>query len=229
MWAVLVLLMNVIVRGCDTDAECNAGICVGLNPSIKMCFCCDTTYENDVCGGNMPGSWTGSTCEHVKHYSGASWSYHILSDNVTCANDGSSSSVPDLVIQTESLTGAYTGVIKNMPCKSCTPGDLCDAYDSGILVQFRTDFNTYYDSSCLDYPTTCNANWDYGATAYMKFEDVFFEGEQDFITNLGTLLESTGTNGLGWSGTVTSLSAETVQVTVADEFYAIMETDMCDV
>ena len=219
MRALLILLMSVIVRGCDTNLDCNAGICW----ANIACYCCDTTRENDVCGGNMPGSWTGSTCENVKYYSGAVLSYHVLSDDVTCANDGSSPSVPDLSSQIESLAGAYTGVIKSMSCTSCTATEACTFY-SGILVQFRTDFNTYYDSSCLDYPFFCDANWDYGATAYTKFKDVFIDGMPDFITNLETLFDS-----LGWSGTVTSVGAEVETETLGGMFYAaIMETGMCE-
>ena len=55
-----------------------------------------------------------------------------------------------------------------MSCTSCTAAGPCDDDEFGIRIQFHADFNTFYDSSDSDYPTNCNVNYGYGATACLK-------------------------------------------------------------
>ena len=70
-----------------------------------------------------------------------------------------------------------------------------------ISLEFTSnfDFNTFYDSSGSDYPTNCNVNYGYGATACLKIQDTFIDGMHDFIMILGSTLKSNGTDALVWS------------------------------
>ena len=93
----------------------------------------------------------------------------------------------------------YGGANQDMSCTSCTVAGPCDDDEPGIHFQFHADFNTIYDSSGSDYPTNCNVNYGYGATACFKIQDTFIDGMHDFFMILGRMLESNGTDALGWS------------------------------
>ena len=91
----------------------------------------------------------------------------------------------------------YSGKIIALSCKICLAEDPCNLFDSGIEVGFHTNFNTFYDSACLDAATHCDANRDHGATALVKFKDALnYDLQELFITKLQKLLISNVGHGL---------------------------------
>jgi len=186
------------------NEDCNyAGLCYQGN-----CYCCDTTAKSgDYCQGNVPGTWVGKKCEQATVYTQVTWGYLFETDSITCGNNGAAS--PNLLSQTIAVLSDYDGEIIYLECENCSAGSPCTFFsqppvaDSGVFLKFGTDLNTYYDLDCSqgDLPDTvrqCGDNWDNGANAYMEMMEVLDQENSyaQFITDLRTLLTSSGDNGL---------------------------------
>jgi len=185
MLAVLLLLVSFaqLVEECNYRGELTRR---------GQCACCSTQFCGDLYG--IIGTYVGDNCEeiniHVSADFGVLFNENVVS--VTCPNDGSSSSVPDFVDLLTNITG-YGGLIRSDECKVCTQASPCTEFEntltgsadpatSGILVMFRTYFNTFYDHSCPedDNDHDCDENYDDGQTAKVFLEadltvDDFYE------------------------------------------------------
>jgi len=180
MFAICLLLA--FVSGCNQalneadglNPDCNyAGTCFS-----GRCFCCDTTAVNDYCRGAIPGTWAEDTCTDQRIYTVTTWGYLFTGPGVTCVNDGIAPASPDFINEaTELIRKEYTaGNILSQPCQVCTSANPCDwikpPADSGILVRFATDLNSFYHESCdlgnLPVETReCSHNTDNGAIAML--------------------------------------------------------------
>ena len=229
LYLFILALIRAQLSGCDVDLngeddineECNfTGQCQdALLNGFKIgtsCLCCDVTEgPADHCEGSVPGSWEGTFCRTANFYTQVSWGYIIedAGDEITCADDGTSTSVPDLIdVVTELILPTYHGEILTLPCEICTPSAPCSffdpAADSGIFVKFATDINTFYDIGCSwgDLPDSirdCAANWDKGATGYLKMLSALDQSNRylQHLSDVQALVASEGGNGLGWSPT----------------------------
>jgi len=217
--------------GDDINPQCNyAGQCNDF-VFFSQCDCCDASErEDDPCDGKIPGSWTGDNCKKANFYTQATWGYLFESDGneITCANDGTSTAEPDLLdVVSELISTKYDGKILNFPCEICTTNSPCSFFkdyppaDSGIFLKFGTDLNTYYDEACSynDLPNSirdCDANWDHGTTAWMKIMGAL-DQDNDYgkhISEFEDLLFLDEGNGLGWKSTyITRADHQDVQVT----------------
>jgi len=216
----------------DINPECNyAGECVDFT-FFTMCFCCDVTDgASDNCNGKIPGSWDGDTCNKANYFTQATWGYLIESDGseITCANDGTSTAQPDLLdVVTELISPKYDGEILKFACEICTTDSHCAFFaqedkppaDSGIFLKFGTDLNTYYDEGCSfgDLPDSirdCDANWDHGATAWIKILSAIDESNEyvQHMSDVQAMFDLDSGNGLGWSSThLTRLYHHGVQI-----------------
>jgi len=176
MLAVLLLLVSFaqLVEECNYRGELTRR---------GQCACCSTQFCGDLYG--IIGTYVGDNCEeiniHVSADFGVLFNENVVS--VTCPNDGSSSSVPDFVDLLTNITG-YGGLIRSDKCKVCTQASPCTEFEntlsgsnehatSGILVMFRTYFNTFYNHSCVESDTRydCDANYDDGQTARTILEN----------------------------------------------------------
>jgi len=220
----LFVLAVITVQSCDSTSndddginwECNfTGHCAEL-PFGGVCFCCDVTEGSaDHCSGEVPGSWDGENCEDAKYFTQVTWGYLIEGDEITCADDGTSTSEPDLIdVVTELISPIYGGEILTLDCQVCTPAAPCTFFEqapvpeSGIFVKFGTDINTYYSMSCSygNLPGSirnCDANWDNGATGWLKISSAIDEsnGYVQHISDINDLVALEVGNGLGWSST----------------------------
>ena len=228
MW--LLLMTAIVANTCDhtlnddvdfLNPNCNyAGVC--WNPddeNVYECQCCDSTDETDIwCQGKVPGKWRGDHCSQATYWTQVTWGYLFLGEGLTCADDGVSSAVPNMLNETIMLVEEdYDGEILALPCEICTVASPCDFFeqgstaDSGISVKFGTDLNTYYDLGCSfgDLPGTnyrkCDANWDFGIVANLKMQgSLDQENDYDRVFN-----DLPGILGLG-SGEFSSTTLERV-------------------
>jgi len=134
---------------------------VGHCFSSGNCLCCS---EASFCEEKFPeirGVYTGESCEKITYYLHFKFSYLVEGDEVTCAND--QSSVPSFLEETRLLFENYTGLIDSLPC---------EVTNDGIVVNFASDLNTFYDHDCAvdslpeTYWVECEANDDRGHDAY---------------------------------------------------------------
>jgi len=230
MWFVI-LLAICRADDCDTrlndedsiNPDCNwAGLCFR-----NMCFCCNGVGgAQDYCGGTVPGVWTGQTCGQARYYISEKWAYLLEDSEVTCPNDGLTPSTPDLLKETsEVVSDEYFGLIIPQPCKICTPDDPCEFFeelpvaDSGIMIMFATDINTYYDHGC-EYSTIpvsvrkCEANYDFGARGSLAINNEL-DSDNDyehFVSDLQSVISSSDTDGLGMSTTLTRVYNEDLEI-----------------
>ena len=210
------------------NKDCNyAGRCYN-----GKCYCCDTTAVSDYCQEKVPGTWVGEKCKQATVYTQVTWGYLFETDSITCGNGTAS---PDLLSQTIALlSDYYDGEIMYLECDYCSVGSPCTFFseppvaNSGVFLKFGTDLNTFYDLDCSngDLPDTirhCEDNWDNGANAYMAMMEGLDQENSyvRFITDLKTLLTSSGDDGLSslaseltrvWNAEVEVLST-TVQTT----------------
>jgi len=199
MWVIL-LLCVVLAHDCDIslngldsndkndyiNKDCNfAGVCWDADEDgTNTCNCCDSTNPKDeFCQHRITGSYDGKTCGQAKYWTKVTFGYIIQGDGVTCANDGSSSAVPNMLNETISALEEYDGEILSLDCEICTVDSPCEFFEkppvqeSGIFVKLGTDLNTYYDLSCGkgDLPGSnlrvCPANNDFGIDAWQKMEE----------------------------------------------------------
>jgi len=194
MWAII-LLTVCLADDCDLsnditvegglilNSDCNyVGVCyedIGVEDNgVNKCFCCDSLIS--PCGDDFPyGVFSGSTCKETKYYSEVTIGYLIQGEGVTCANDGSSPAVPNMVNQTLSVLEGFKGIIVPLPCQICTEGNPCELAEgpdatSGIFVQFGIDLNTHYDRGCGrdtlpgSNLRACDANVNFGIVALLE-------------------------------------------------------------
>jgi len=192
MWIIILLAIS-WADDCDSslndpdyvNPDCNwAGLC--FNPGTgDQCYCCSSISSEDYCQGIIPGVWQGTTCDQANNYVSMRWAYLLEGDEVSCPNDGLSAATPDFLEQTiELVSDEYVGLVVSQPCKICTPDDPCVFFeelpvaDSGIMVMFATDINTYYDHGCAYLSNTipesvrqCDENFDNGASGYVSIEN----------------------------------------------------------
>jgi len=192
MWSIILLALS-WADDCDSslndpdyvNPDCNwAGLC--FNPGTgDQCYCCSSISSEDYCQGIIPGVWAGTTCDQANNYISMRWAYLLEGDEVSCPNDDLSAATPDFLEQTvEFVSDEYVGLVVSQPCKICTPDDPCVFFeelpvaDSGIMVMFATDINTYYDHGCAYLSNTipesvrqCDENFDNGASGYVSIEN----------------------------------------------------------
>jgi len=192
MLAVLLLLVSFAQ---ELSEECNSRGALFNG----RCICCTTKRCGDSYG--IIGTYVGNNCEEINIFVSADFGV-LFNDNVvsvTCPNDGSSS-VPDFVDLLTNITG-YGGLIRSDECKVCTQASPCTEFEntltgsadpatSGILVMFRTYFNTFYDHSCpaSDTDYDCDENYDDGVTAKTILEEGL---TVDFYEKVGLYLNKT--------------------------------------
>jgi len=178
MLAVLVLLVVSFAQHCSNAGGYTSSV---INPGCSYrgfcggttCYCCN----RDCLLEGIIGKYIGDNCEKVEIIHYADFGFLINDEvGVTCANDGSAAS-PDLIDVVTNVTG-YDGIILSQPCKVCTQVSPCTEFEnsltgskepatSGILVKFKTWFNTFYNSSCPQDVNTfqCAENHDDGEEA----------------------------------------------------------------
>jgi len=211
MWFIILLTLS-WADDCDlslndpdsVNPDCNwSGLCFDSGFG-NMCVCCNSVSSEDFCLGRVPGVWAGKTCDQATYFVSVKWAYLLEGNEVTCSNDGLTLATPDLLSQTiELVSDVYIGLIVAQPCQICTAEDPCEFFeelpvaDSGIMVMFATDINTFYDHDCekITIPESvvnCDANWDHGATGHMKMEDALDVNNdfQQFITDLQAVISS---------------------------------------
>jgi len=223
MWLIILLTLS-WADDCDSslndpdyvNPECNwSGLC--FNPGTgDQCYCCNSISPQDYCQKKVPGEWAGTNCDQANNYVSLKWAYLFDGNEVSCPNDGLTAASPDFLTQTSELVSdEYGGLIITQPCKICTPDDPCEFFeqspvaDSGIMVMFATDLNTYYDLDCeyIIIPESvrqCEANYDHGAEGHMKISDAL-DVDNDFqqlISDLQTLISSSDGNGLSMDSTM---------------------------
>jgi len=199
MWVLFLILGALQAYECDAtknevdtnlNPDCNnVGICKTYLPGVSLCSCCDTStsINNDPCNGATesfsPGKWNDGDIPCDKPSTFVKYEFGILVPEglVTCPDDGTSASTPDLLEEVNSVTlsNNYSGIILAFECQICTSGNPCDLRESsypdqteGVLLNFGTDLNTYYDHNCALSSNTlplaaraCDLNLDYGAEA----------------------------------------------------------------
>ena len=101
----------------------------------------------------------------------------------------------------------------------CRPGD---DDEPGICIKFHANFNTFYDSSGFDYPTNCNVNYGYGATACLKIQDIFYWRDAQFYhdSRVYVIIQRNRCSGL-----VSSTATQTDTVIVSGIYTAYMDID----
>jgi len=209
------------------NPDCNqAGLCFDPGSGAK-CFCCNFIEEGDYCEGKVPGVWTGTTCDQETFFTQVTWGYIFEGSEVTCSNDGVTAASPDLLSQvTDYISDKYNGIVITQPCEICTSDNPCEYFDegpvadSGVMVSFGTDINTYYDHSCAydglpESIRQCEENKDGGAMGFVKIIEAL-DRDNDFNRSfvvLQALVESSDGNGLGWtSTTLTRVWSQDIQI-----------------
>merc|ERR1712142_1049453 len=117
------------------------------------------------------------------------WGLLIHDDDIFCPQNGSTA-IPNYLTEVTNVLRdhMYSGIILPLDCEICSASTPCDFMEgeSGTLLKFGTDLNTYYDLDCADddgLPVgiirNCEANTDYGAEAYLTLTTIVDE-EKDF-------------------------------------------------
>jgi len=186
------------------SAACNyVGVCYEWNDNgIYYCECRNEVDGNTAIASILPkaieaiqGVYSGFNCETIRRYTQITFGYVIISNGqLTCANDGISTAVPDLLDVTREILQEYPGSIVTQPCKICTKSDPCElqtTVTSGVYVEFATDINTFYDLGCEEAilpgasVRACDAVYDYGADAVLKMREL-----TDYANNHESILSS---------------------------------------
>jgi len=159
---------------------------VGHCFSSGNCLCCS---EASFCEEKFPeirGVYTGESCEKITYYLHFKFSYLVEGDEVTCAND--QSSVPSFLEETRLLFENYTGLIDSLPC---------EVTNDGIVVNFASDLNTFYDHGCAkDFlpegiAEICTANYDRGLEAWEWFNEYYATLENSVLSDMMGLSSDT--------------------------------------
>jgi len=164
----------------EVSPQCNY---VGVCPD-STCTCCDTSDDDDFCSRiniepYLPGKWNhgDGLCDTPTSFVSTTFDIHVPDGLVDCPNDGTESD-PSLVDEITRVMVAqnYTGIILALKCQICTSENPCtiesNTQTEGLLLEYGTDLNTYYDHDCALTTGTlpsgarpCDAKKDYGAEA----------------------------------------------------------------
>lgn len=194
--------------------------------------------SNWVCDPNSPSfqcyEFSSDDCSKVKQYLHVNLMFVSENENQSHKPDIICNKWPGLYGQGETLMLSYDlaghveyaasnrgwpGAIKSSGlCGQCTTEAPCalghEVIISGIRFSLQVDLNLYYDSDCAvdfwvnDEVVECDANYDYGRSAYFAWSTLM-KDTSDFIDDVNHLLQMDydEDNGLGRSWSNTKIAA----------------------